>query len=477
MPVIMVLKLGNLGDSLASSQDGGIFQYIQALHWRIILDIFSIIPPSLLLAGIGFFCWSSLYYWKNSRENFRQQLFLFCFFSVSYVPFIKIFNEHVHLAYCLMPLSILLAKQGVFAWERMTLRPFNRITATLTLLTLVSVADHSVNIFSVRNVTREMYHTILSLSERFKNKLPRHSVIVSNAHHIEDIRFYTNGHIDPWNSGGAIPDQSHWLKGSVSNFRQKLKGWRANSRDVYFLDMRLPRSKGQRGAERVHTFVRDKIVNMKSLGRIATMRYSYPFFDPLRLLLPTIVSKWPGPPDLEFDYYRGPALSDTPFMSEVALDYYFYKVTGNKPIVIKDWKVPTLLKQDVMGFNIIGFQGMVYAIPQTEGAFDINRVYNNKYSRIFKGRNVAKVTRNIRLSLGLQPINKKVNKKWRVPTLLEQGVLGFNIVGYQGKVYAIPQAEGAFSLQRISDGDYTQVFGGKNLATVRLNIEKTHGRK
>ena len=148
-------------------------------------------------------------------------------------------------------------------------------------------------------------------------------------------------------------------------------------------------------------------------------------------------------------------------------------MTGNKPIVLKDWRVPTLLKQNVMGFNIIGFQGMVYAIPQTEGAFDINRVYNNKYSRIFKGRNVAKVTRNIRLSLGLQPINKKVNKKWRVPTLLEQGVLGFNIVGYQDKVYAIPQAEGAFSLQRISNGDYTQVFGGKDLATVRLNIEKT----
>ena len=59
------------------------------------------------------------------------------------------------------------------------------------------------------------------------------------------IRFYANGHIDPWNSGGAILDKSHWLRGNVEALYGRLDAWRG--RDVYFLDMRLPRTQGQRG--------------------------------------------------------------------------------------------------------------------------------------------------------------------------------------------------------------------------------------
>lgn len=377
LPVAFVFKIGNLGNFLSIAPDT-----VGGLHWRIIGDIFSIFPPSLVLFGLASFSWSSLEYWRKNPEQYRQQSFLLIFFVAAFIPFLKLFNEQVHLAYCLMPLSILLAKQVEFAYGKLRDRPYDQITLGAAILLVIVVADHAVNIFSVRQATREIYTSIISLADKFAAELPQNTIIISNAHHVEDIRLYSHGHIDAWNAGGGIPDQSKWLR-DADVLQQQLKNW--GGRDVYFLDMRLPRKEGQRGAGRVHFFVRDEVVPMKSLGKIATTRYTYPFFDPLRFLLPTEVATWPGPPDLEFDFYRGYALSGEPFMREVALDYMFYKVTADK---LSSWPSPTLLEQSFHGFNLIGFKNIVYAIPQPEGAFDLDRVHSHGYSRSFEGATI-----------------------------------------------------------------------------------------
>lgn len=377
LPVVFVFKIGNLGNFLSISPDT-----VAGFHWRIIGDIFSIFPPSLVLFGLASIGWSSLAYWRKDPEQFRQQLFLLIFFVAAFLPFLKLFNEQVHLAYCLMPLSILLAKQVEFVYGKLRDRPYDQITLGAAILLVIVVADHAVNIFSVRQATREIYASIISLANKFAAELPPNAIIISNAHHVEDIRLYSHGHIDAWNAGGGIPDQAKWLR-DADALQQQLKNW--GGRDVYFLDMRLPRREGQRGAGRVHFFVRDEVVPMKSLGQIATTRYTYPFFDPLRFLLPAEVATWPGPPDLEFDFYRGYALSGEPFMREVALDYMFYKVITDK---LSSWPSPTLLEQSFHGFNLIGFKNIVYAIPQPEGAFDLDRVHSHGYSRSFEGATI-----------------------------------------------------------------------------------------
>ena len=138
---------------------------------------------------------------------------------------------------------------------------------------------------------------------------------------------------------------------------------------------------------------------MKPLGRIAATSYVYPFFDPLRMLLPRIVASWPGPPDLEFDFYRGLALSRAPFMREVAVDYFLYKVTGDR---IQQWNSqPALLVENFYGFNVVGFRDVVYAIPQREGAFDLARIHNGAYSRSFQGPDVETVKAAIQRALGV----------------------------------------------------------------------------
>ena len=67
---------------------------------------------------------------------------------------------------------------------------------------------------------------------------------------------------------------------------------------------------------------------MLPYGEIDRVSYKYPVVDPLKLLIPTRNMTWPCSPDLEFDYYRGPALDGTPWMREVAVSYHFSKVVG-----------------------------------------------------------------------------------------------------------------------------------------------------
>ena len=75
--------------------------------------------------------------------------------------------------------------------------------------------------------------------------------------------------------------------------------------------------------------MRDEALDLEPV-RAERMRCHYPFIDPLRLLLPTQNLCWPGPPDLEFDFYRGPVPGRTrlrqQFEFEVSLEYRLYAV-------------------------------------------------------------------------------------------------------------------------------------------------------
>lgn len=64
----------------------------------------------------------------------------------------------------------------------------------------------------------------------------------------------------------------------------------------------------------------------------------------------------------------------------------------------EEWDTPTLLKENIHGFNAVGYKGLVYAILQSEGAFDIDRVRNNSYSYVYQGLNVESISMQIKQS-------------------------------------------------------------------------------
>lgn len=391
IPIVFVFNFGNLNHFMGTASSKGVLETLLQLKWRIFGHLFNVMPPSLMVLGFVTFCWSTVTYWKKSTEDFRQQLFLTIFFGAAFVPFLKVFHEQVHLAYSLIPLSLLLAKQVEFLHGRLARRPLTMPALGIAALVIITTADHAINIFAVRQATRDIYGTIMSIADRFTRELPPGSVVISNAHHIEDIRFYSKGHIEPWAVRGGMPHSARWMY--TGDDLQKLID-DPEVPAVYMLDVRLPKIEGQRGNLRAHDYVRDEVVEMKSYGKIAAVNYTFPFFDPLRILIPTEMAIWPGPPDLVFDFYRGPALSGALFLREVAVDYMFYKVTGKK---VKTWNRrewannAATLDNNFHGFRLFGLNGRVYAIPKGEGAFEIKAALHNGYSQTFEGTNLKSV--------------------------------------------------------------------------------------
>jgi hypothetical protein len=56
---------------------------------------------------------------------------------------------------------------------------------------------------------------------------------------------------------------------------------------------------------------------------------------------------------------------------------------------------PVLVEEGYKGFNLVRYGEKIYAIPRREGAFQMERVLKNKYSRWFSGESLAEVKRNV----------------------------------------------------------------------------------
>jgi hypothetical protein len=481
IPIRPVFAMGNLGAYLqVGTGDSSLLDIISHLHWRIFIDIISIYPPSVfVLALLAFILKSRMY--KDRAVVGRDTIFLMVFFFISFLPFLKAFNEQVHLTYCMVPLSILLAKAIEYLWFmiRQSKKAVNISKGAFVVLLTMILMDQSLNVYAVRKVTRDMYQGITTAASWFVENVPQGTPVITNAHHLEDIRFYSNGHIEPWGAPGGIPDQRKWMH-DVADLQNLLDASKQKGRDVYFFDVEIRETPGQRGLGRRLFYVRDQNVEMEDLGILYTIKPRYLFLDPLKHLIPMGQITWPGPPDLEFDFYRGPALDGMPFHREVYARYHLYKATGDK--VVGNTGFPQLVEENFHGFNLVSYHGRIYAIPQPEGAFELERVRKKDYSQSFEGATVAQVQEEIRqFFVEKQPIVpeanepkhlESANRKMAPPQLVEENFHGFNLVSYHGRIYAIPQPEGAFELERVRKKDYSQSFEGATVAQVQEEIRQ-----
>jgi hypothetical protein len=329
LPVAPVYRLGDLGEKVQVGIEPGAsfvtraWETARALKWRIFLDLVSVLPPTLFLLALGGWVATALRR-RSPAIPWRQAAFLAFFFLLTFLPFLKVFKEQVHLAYCLVPASILLAASVEALW--MTAAA-GRGTARLLVggLLLVVVADHALNPFVVRGATRECYEAIDRLAARCTREIPEGSILLSNAHHAVDVRLRCRGRLSVYYS--AMTSGRRDLMVDTPAALDALRG-REEGMKVYCLDVRLPRLQGQLGWDRTHWVVRDRPVELRDLGTIDRVSYRYPVLDPLKLLTPIRNATWPGSPDLEFDYYRGPSLDGTPWLREVAVSYHLFEVVG-----------------------------------------------------------------------------------------------------------------------------------------------------
>ena len=403
-----------------------------------------------------------------------RNLFLACWFLLFLMPFLKIFTEQVHLAYALLPASIIIAAAVEELWRSVRFPGFMFTAARYALYSVVvlAIADHSLNPYNSYRVVQSINNGIMKMAHWFRSNVPAGSIVVTNVLHGEDIRLFSNGHMKVlWTVRAGIPRDKDAVD-EPSAMEELLKE-NQSKRDVYFLsvDFNYPLEKLDYHS---HKYVRNRSVDVNEIGLVHTIQVRYPFIDPLKQWVPRAYIAFLGAPDLENDFYRGPAQDGTPFMREIYAEYHVYQVTGTK---LAAWNpnIPwDFVEEGYKGFNIFKYGDRYLALAQALGPVDLQklsmRVVNDYQDRnaLILGSSLEEVKRVLN-----QLSNRTGLQSGWTPILLEEGYRGFNLIGYGTRIYAIPQAEGAFEIERIKRNEYGQWFSATSLGEVKLLIDQS----
>jgi len=126
-----------------------------------------------------------------------------------------------------------------------------------------------------------------------------------------------------------------------------------------------------------------------------------------------------------------------------------------------------LMRQGVHGFNVVRYAGRCYAIRQSEGAFEPQRIRAGGYSPCFTGNGVDEVLRQLRAEVTRRRGRASIQKPEPKTDLVVEGLHGFNIVHVDATFYAILQRDGAFKLEKAMSNGYRCLFSGGSVAEVR----------
>src|SRR5258706_2307542 len=190
------------------------------------------------------------------------------------------------------------------------------------------MGDQLLNPYGSYLVVQSANNGILKMANWFRSRVPPGSIVIANALHAEDIRLFSYGHITPlWTVRAGIPRDNDSVADpdELAEFLKRVRG----KKEVYFLDVDFKYTIEKAGYH-AHKYVRNESVAMQKIGLIHTSQALYPYLDPLKALITRPYISFLGSPDLENDFYRGPAQDGTAFFREVYAEYHVYKVTGTE---------------------------------------------------------------------------------------------------------------------------------------------------
>lgn len=266
-------------------------------------------------------------------QALRQDVFLAIWFLLFFLPFLRVFTEQVHLAYCMLPASIIAAGTIERMYFGLSLdrqcRLIRCLRYGLCAIVLISGIDHGLNVYGSHRVVNGVYDGTVAAAKWLRKNVPENSIVVANAIHCEDMRFFCNDWIEIYytvRAGLARPESGEMID---PNNLQRLLEQSLPQRKVYFLELDFDYTPNK-VKYHSHKYVRAGAVKMRDLGIIHTTQISYPFLDPFKAWIPREYVSFLGPPDLENDFYRGPSRTGRPFVREVYADYHLYEVVGEE---------------------------------------------------------------------------------------------------------------------------------------------------
>jgi len=262
--------------------------------------------------------------------RYRDAIFASIWTAVSLLPLFKVYTSEVHLLYSLVPFSILASLAAQYLWRRAkhTERP-RVLRAVIGTALLIGIGDQALNYPNSIRIVTTMNDGMQQVANRIKDSVPPGSAIVGNALHLEDLRLLSGAHFVPyWTVESGIP----YPPGERALLtRQRLaEFFRASRKEVYLLDMDYEFHPGKR-AYHSHRFVNRDGIAVEKLWSTEEIRVRYFFLDPLKNYTPRPLTNVLFAPDLENDFYRGPARSGAPFTREIYVSHTLYKVLKVDP--------------------------------------------------------------------------------------------------------------------------------------------------
>lgn len=370
LPLVSVFKLGSLAVQLNAVSGGylTIWDSLAQVKWEVGKIFLVVLPPSFFLISglialasikrhatnltlfallltlwiISFskpwfwfllilsFCAITLVLARNQGNGcrFQKVLFLNIWFLLSLLPFLKVFSSHVHLAYPLIPATILIVSVTEGFWIDIC-RRHDAIWKKVIIISILvaGVLDQVLNAYASYVTVNSLNGGIQFMADWMRTNTPRGTIVIANALHAEDIRLYSKNHISPyWSVGVGVPQERTLDKPKdLEKFLHKHFG----GERILMLNMEQHFSL-VKGDFHAHKYITRNSVKVKYLGKIYSFDENLLFVDPLRNFLPREMVLFLGPPDLENDIYFGRNLSRRPFLNTIAVTYKVYEVLAPK---------------------------------------------------------------------------------------------------------------------------------------------------
>jgi hypothetical protein len=106
-------------------------------------------------------------------------------------------------------------------------------------------------------------------------------------------------------------------------------------------------------------------------------------------------------------------------------------------------------------YNFIKYSGKYYALPQSEGAFVLQKVQNKRYRESYVSDTIEGLKRQIMETMA------GPNQNDSLPLLIAEGYKDrINIIRYHGKYYGLGQEEGPFAIEKVIKKQYKRCFLG-----------------
>jgi hypothetical protein len=324
----------------------------------------------------------------------KQSVFLSVWFLLSFLPFLKVFTEPVHLAYAIVPASIVVAAAAEKLWNLTAgvRRPVRVARWAMAAILVITIGDHALTVYGSYRVVTKSYEGIERVAEWFQQNTPKGSIVIGNAVHTWDVRYYSKGHINTYRTAGPSTDP---LIVMTPRQLESLLAEKFDQHDIYLLDMDydFPCDKSWYHS---HRFVENQGVAKQDLGKIYVTRARYPFLDPLRNFIERPYITFLGPPDLENDFYHGRAKNGRFQHYELRCDYHVYKVTSKK---VRDYWYPqapsSMARESFHHYNILNLNARFFAIPQSRPEFDVRKILRGQFADSFYGDDLNEVARRV----------------------------------------------------------------------------------